>query len=81
MGRIHAAKRKTDRLRRVINFLRGRGSAGATTREIIIEADVCAVNTCVSELRTQGHTIDCNMEGRGRFRYYLIEKNQRELFG
>ena len=80
MGKIHAATRVTPRLKRVLSFLRLRGNRGATTREIVIEADACAVNTTVYELRTLGYVIDCDMETRGRFRYRLLEEAQRELF-
>ena len=73
-GKIHAARRLTPRLSRVLEFLRSRGAAGATTREIVIEADVCAVNTIVHELKTQGHVITCKMEKVGQFRYRLAER-------
>lgn len=80
MGTIHNAKRLTYRLWKVLDLLRHRGSLGATTREIVRIADVCAVNTCVAELRELGHAITCNHEAKGRFRYFLKEKPQGELF-
>lgn len=73
-GKIHAATlAASPRLQRVLAFLRERGPAGATTREIVVCAQVCAVNSCVDEIRESGVGIDCTMEGRGRFRYRLAE--------
>jgi hypothetical protein len=57
-GTIHAARR-SDRLYTVLLYLILCGSAGATTRDIIEVCGVCAVNTIVSELRQNGHTIKC----------------------
>ena len=57
MGRIHAATRLT----RVLRVLRdGRPH---TTRELIKQAEVCAVNTCVSEMRALGYVIECRSQG------------------
>ena len=72
-GRIHAATKVTPRLQRVLKLLRDRGDRGATTREIIEMALVCAVNTCIAELRELGFPVQCTMEGRGRFRYKLAK--------
>ena len=72
-GKIHAARRLTPRLDRVLRFLRGRGDLGATTREIIVEAQVCAVNSIAAELKTLGYQINCKRETKSRFRYKLIE--------
>ena len=68
---MNAATRLTPRLERVLIVLLECGVIGATTRDIVVEADVCAVNSCVAELRTLGHKITCTMEGRGLFRYRL----------
>lgn len=77
MGHIHAADpAKSGRLKRVLDLLRSRGAVGATTREIIRLADVCAVNAIVPELRQNGFTITCEtkLEGDVRVaRYRLIE--------
>lgn len=73
MGTIHAAKRLTPRLDRVLQFLRRRGATGATTREIVVEAQVCAVNSIVAEIKTLGYQIKCKKEAVSRFRYRLIE--------
>lgn len=81
MGQIHAATRMTPRLTRVLDVLR-RNAAGATTHEIIHAGHVCAVNTCVSELRKLGHQIDCDLEAvteSGRtYRYRLVGAEQAE---
>lgn len=61
-GRIHAATKLTPRLRRVLAVLREyEGSLGASTRLILLKAHVCAVNTCVAELRAQGYEIACTL--------------------
>ena len=70
-GKIHAARRLTPRLKRVLYELQLAGAAGLTTRGIVLRADVCAVNSIISELRTQGYKIECEMEKAGRFRYRL----------
>lgn len=83
---MHAAKiDKSDRLMRVLEFLHQRGKAGASTREIIREANVCAVNSIVAEIRANGIIVDCECEGTteagGRiYRYRVVEPGQRELF-
>ena len=48
---------RSDRLRRVLDALADGGDH--STRDLIIEAEVCAVNSCVAELREQGHAIEC----------------------
>lgn len=81
MGRIHAARvEKSPRLKRVLGFLILKQAAGATTREIMLGADVCAVNSCVAELREAGYEINCEMEAKGRFRYKLLNGRQETLF-
>lgn len=69
--KIHAAK-KSSRLKRVLECLRRwKNLGGVTTRQIIRWANVCAVNSCVSELRAQGHKIRCNrIEGSW---FYVLE--------
>ncbi|MDQ2999859.1 MAG: hypothetical protein M3Y08_01160 [Fibrobacterota bacterium] len=76
---IHYANlAKSPRLQRLLAYLRVCGSQGATTREIIDGADICAVNSAVCELKKQGFAIVCQMEGRtvsgsSVFRYKLTE--------
>lgn len=73
MGKMHAAKRLTSRLYRMLMYLKDVGDRGATTRDIIINADVCAVNSIAAELKTQGYRIECKRESKSVFRYKLIE--------
>ena len=53
---------RSHRLRRVRAVLADRREH--STRDLVIEADVCAVNSCVAELRAQGYDIRCRREGR-----------------
>ncbi len=71
-GKIHAARQLTPRLSRVLQHLQRMCEVGATTREIIRSADVCAVNTIVAELKTLGYQITCTREEKDRFRYRLV---------
>ena len=67
---IHYARfTESDRLQRV-HYLLSDG-AWHGTREIMIEADVCAVNTVIAELRANGFDIACRCVGRGRYEYRL----------
>ena len=79
MGTIRAAKVATSpRLRKVLELLRARGPAGATTREIIRLCDVCAVNAIAGELRANGYSISCtssvSKEG-ARIATYVLHEN------
>lgn len=59
---MHAASlAKSKRLQRVFKQLQDGKSH--TTRDIIIGADVCAVNAIISELRENGHAIECKRTG------------------
>lgn len=49
------------RLQRVFNLLADGRSY--STIDIIMGAGVCAVNSCISELRDNGYQIDCWREG------------------
>lgn len=73
-GRIHAANpAKSARIKRVIAFLRTCGERGATTREVVRGADVCAVNTIKAEINHDGvERVSCTQEGR-LFRYRLVK--------
>lgn len=67
-----AKANKSARLKRVLRVLR-RGGA-YTTMQISRMANVCAVNSCVSELRDNGYRIGCKCYGAGEnrvFRYML----------
>ncbi len=79
MGTIHAARiESSPRLKRVHQFL----SDGKwhTTREIVRGADVCAVNSIITELRANGYDIGSRCTGRGRYEYQLIIEGQGGLF-
>lgn len=67
---MHAARLdRSPRLQRVLDVLRdGREHS---TLDLVRSAGVCAVNSCVAELRAQGHRIDCRVEvADGERRWY-----------
>ena len=67
---MHAARiDNSARLRRVLDVLRDQ--APHTTRDIIRAAGVCAVNSCIAELRANGYNISCRQAGRGIYQYQL----------
>lgn len=51
-----------------------------STRDIMLTADVCAVNTVIAELRANGYDIMTRCVGRGRYEYQLLIEPQRSLF-
>lgn len=72
----YAKLEKSDRLKRANQFLSdGRWHS---TRDIIMGAEVMAVNSAVSELRRNGIPVEHRQEGRLHF--YRIPKGQVELF-
>jgi hypothetical protein len=81
---MHAAKlENSPRLQRVLSFLRR--SRKPTTRDIIRECDVCAVNSIIAELNApiNGFNIVCTPVAgqRGVYQYELDENPQMSLFG
>jgi hypothetical protein len=59
---MHAARLdSSERLRRVLDLLAD--GKPRTTRDIVEGAQVCAVNSCVAELRANGHAIACQRQG------------------
>lgn len=54
VGHIHAASLASPRLRRVLDLLRD--GKPRTTRQIVRQARVMAVNACVSELRQRAQS-------------------------
>lgn len=67
---MHAARiDQSARLQRVAAVLAD--GKWHSTLDILIGAGVCAVNSCVSELRANGLTIECRRVGRERFEYRL----------
>ena len=68
---IRAAKiENSDRLRRVLALLSSGGWHG--TWEIMQTAQVCAVNSIISELRENGIQIETRCVGRGRYEYQKV---------
>jgi len=61
---------RSDRLARVADLLAQSGEL--STLEIIKQANVCAVNSIVSELRQNGYDITC--QRRGEKWFYKLEK-------
>ena len=70
---------KSERLMRLLKFLRSRGKNGATTLEIARATRGLAVHSDVDDLRKsgEGYEIDCSYEqsrkGRRIYRYTLVE--------
>jgi hypothetical protein len=51
----------SDRLQRVLRLLLKGGEF--TTLDIVMQAQVCAVNSVVAELRQHGYAINCQRRG------------------
>lgn len=69
---MHAANiEKSDRLARVADLLAQGGEY--STLDIIKQANVCAVNSIISELRQNGYEIHC--ERRGERWFYKLEQS------
>lgn len=58
----------SPRLQRVLKVLKDKKRH--TTRGLIRMAGVCAVNSCIAELRENGYGIECERDGRV-WRYWL----------
>ncbi|MEM1077423.1 MAG: hypothetical protein AAGI09_02750 [Pseudomonadota bacterium] len=69
-----ASLAKSPRLQRTLRVLQQGGEF--TTRQLVRQARICAVNSVIAELRANGCNITCRQEclkGRGRrFFYQLI---------
>ena len=73
MGIMHAAKiSESPRLQRVQQLLSDGKWHG--TRDIVLAADVCAVNSVIAELRAVPNelNIETRCVGRGRYEYRLL---------
>ena len=66
-----ASIESSERLNRVLDLLSQGGEF--STLDIIKEANVCAVNSIISELRQNGFEIDC--QRRGDKWFYKLEKS------
>ncbi len=76
IGKIHAGKRVKlgGRYDRVLGLLRVRGSIGASSFEIQVEARVCSASTVISELRAMGLRFrDAAEKGTHAKRYWIEE--------
>ncbi|TDQ40984.1 MULTISPECIES: hypothetical protein [Pseudomonadota] len=76
MASIHAARlERSPRLQRVLELL----SDGRwySTLDIVVGAGVCAVNSCVAELRANGIPVACRRVGRERFEYRIGSSDGR----
>lgn len=68
---MHAARlEQSERLQRVADLLAD--GRRYTTLDIVMAAGVCAVNSCVAELRANGMAIRCWREGNKWF--YQMEE-------
>jgi hypothetical protein len=65
-----ASIESSDRLNRVLDLLSQGGEF--STLDIIKQANVCAVNSIISELRQNGFDINC--QRRGEKWFYKLEK-------
>lgn len=59
---------RSSRLQRVLKVLLG--GKRYTTRDLMRKARVCAVNSCVAEIRENGIGVCCEREG-GKWYYWL----------
>ena len=78
MGMHFARIEESERLQRVHRLLGDGGWHG--TREIMLAADVCAVNSIITELRANRYDIRTRCVGRGRYEYQLQVADQGRLF-
>ena len=74
---MHAARLDTSPRLRAVHALLADG-VERSTREIIADAGVCAVNSCIAELRANGAVIACRREddretGKVRFLYRMTK--------
>ena len=60
---------ESARLQRVLALLNDGAWHG--TREIVMAAEVMAVNSAISELRANQVEVECRCAGRGRYEYRL----------
>ena len=75
---FHHSTLDSPRLKKLLAFLRERGTAGATTFQITLACHTTRASSDVSELRANGIAVeaveeDCTLTNRRIFRYKLIE--------
>lgn len=67
---MHSAKiEKSNRLQRVLKVLWD--GKEHTTRDLIKNSGMCAINSIVAEIRANGYSIDCQRRGN-RWYYTLV---------
>ena len=74
-----ASLSRSPRLKRVLAVLKRGG--WWSTRELLGEAEVCAVNSCVAELRANGIQIECVRRGvreQSLFFYRLADGGSKD---
>jgi hypothetical protein len=73
---MHACHIETSpRLQRVLAVLAD--GARHTTRDLMLRANVCAVNSCVAEIRANGIDVRCEAVARGRYVYWIEQEETR----
>ena len=75
----YAKLASSPRLQRFLKVLERGGEW--STREIMLEAHVCAVNSCAAELREQGIPVECSqraVHGRQVW-FYKLGQGQQQL--
>lgn len=71
---MHAARiEASERLQRVAALLAD--GRARTTLEIVAHAGVCAVNSCIAELRANGYPVRCWRQGNLWF--YQLERSEK----
>jgi hypothetical protein len=78
MAMHYARIEESERLQRVHKLLADGGWHG--TRDIVMAANVMAVNSIITELRANGYDIRTRCAGRGRYEYQLQVADQGRLF-
>lgn len=74
MGLRAARLAASPRLQRVLALLQD--GAPHTTRDIVRRAKVCAVNSCIAELRDNGYRIACERR-KNTWRYWLTSHGRQ----
>ena len=69
VGLHYARLSESPRLQRLLSLLSDKRRH--STRDIILKAHVCAVNSAVAELRANDYFIICKCIGKGRYEYQL----------
>lgn len=73
-------KKLSDKMQSIVDLLRRRGSAGATSLEIALQCHTVAASTRISELRQKGYRIESarlgtSEAGASVWKYVLVESS------